>query len=245
MDVRLHRQRHPLRGFTLVELLVVAGMIALLLAILLPSLAKARESARRTACLASIRSLGLAQATYATVHKDLLVVAGEGSFDVQGSWIGLLEKEYAHSLVRRCLSDESPHFDSLNTAYSPPVYRKTSYGINNYVSPTHAPLGVEPVRKISQIRRPGDVIQFVELAETGDYSVADHVHVQYFYSPLAPQSTPGRVANQMPIGRHGGKPKDWSGMLNYSFIDGHAEPLRLRAAYENPDRNRFIPEKGP
>jgi prepilin-type N-terminal cleavage/methylation domain-containing protein/prepilin-type processing-associated H-X9-DG protein len=46
------------RAFTLVELLVVVGIIALLVGILMPGLTRARESARRTNCLANLRSVG-------------------------------------------------------------------------------------------------------------------------------------------------------------------------------------------
>jgi prepilin-type processing-associated H-X9-DG protein len=97
------------------------------------------------------------------------------------------------------------------------------------------------IYRLSQIQRPSSVIQFVELAEEGEYAVADHIHVQEFFRPLTPQATPARVSVQMPIGRHGGNEKDWSGVLNYSFFDGHAEPLPLRDAYESPSRNRFNP----
>lgn len=232
---------HRRRAFTLIELLVVVSIIALLLAVLLPSLNGARRAARGAVCMANMRSLSIAQATYAGSNEDLLVVAGDGSYDVQGSWLGLLETQGAYHGARRCPMDRSPYFRTPYTAYSPPVLRVTSYGVNNYVSPTHAPLGVQPVHKLSQIVRPSSVIQFVELAEKGNYAVADHIHVQTFFHPLSPQLTPERVSLQMPIGRHGGTPKHWKGVVNYSFFDGHAEPLSLRAAYRDPDHNRFNP----
>lgn len=242
LSKRLTRTRP---AFTLIELLVVVGIIALLVAFLLPALSSARRSAQRTQCLANVRSLGLAQALYANSQKDLLVVAGDGSYDVQGSWIGLLDRYAGHALVRQCPADKSPYFDTPFTDYTPPVYRITSFGINNYVSPTHLPLDAETISKVSQIRRPGSVIHFVELAELGDYAVADHLHVQEFYKPLTPQLTPNRVSTQMPIGRHGGREKDWSGVADYSFFDTHAESLPLNRVYTDPNRNRFNPAVNP
>jgi prepilin-type N-terminal cleavage/methylation domain-containing protein len=61
-------------GFTLVELLVVIGIIAVLIGILLPSLNKARESARKTVCLSNIRELGNAIRIYATQFKDAVPI---------------------------------------------------------------------------------------------------------------------------------------------------------------------------
>ncbi len=62
------------RGFTLVELLVVIGIIALLIGILLPSLNRARQAARQTICLTNLRQLGQAYSMYVANSKGHSVV---------------------------------------------------------------------------------------------------------------------------------------------------------------------------
>jgi len=67
------------RAFTLVELLVVIGIIALLISILLPSLAKAREQGTRTKCLSNLRSLQFAFTMYCNENKQFVPATNWGA----------------------------------------------------------------------------------------------------------------------------------------------------------------------
>lgn len=66
-------------GFTLVELLVVIGIIALLISILLPSLARARQSAQCLAGLSNLRQIGLALQMYAQENQDFLPISKDAN----------------------------------------------------------------------------------------------------------------------------------------------------------------------
>ena len=126
---------HRKRGFTLVELLVVIGIIAILVGILLPTLSRARESAKRTQCLSNLRSLAQGIHLYANVSRDWLPNSNLPGTTAQNDTTGanFVLTSFATETVRNakifhCPSDTDPIPDKIETAeYETPNSARTSY----------------------------------------------------------------------------------------------------------------------
>lgn len=77
--MRKHSTRHFRTGFTLIELLVVIAIISLLAAILFPVFSRARENARRAACMSNMKQIGLGLVQYIQDYDDRLPFYGSYS----------------------------------------------------------------------------------------------------------------------------------------------------------------------
>src|ERR1700754_4477760 len=98
----------PRKGFTLVELLVVIAIIGILVALLLPAVQQARESARRSQCQNNLKQLGIALHNYLETHRHF---PPSSTNDVeQGGWITDPLSRHLHSWVTLTL----PYVDGGN-----------------------------------------------------------------------------------------------------------------------------------
>lgn len=269
----LHLSRptvQPERAFTLIELLVVIAVTALLIGILFPALASARRAARTTKCLAQLHNIELAHTLYMNDFKERFVDSGLGHGGIgepSHAWPVLLAPYNQGPLALRSPSDTSTqwpfseggqnsglslarYLDLVTTndpgAGQSAVARWTSYGLNNYLTASHAPPPElspgAPYMRLAQVPRPHSTVHFLMMTFEGSFAVSDHTHVENWNDSGHPESS---AANEVQTNAHGGKAKTNDAIANYSFLDGHAATLKFRDVYTTPTRNSFDPEVSP
>jgi len=138
-------------GFTLVELLVVIGVIAVLAAILFPIITSATRSARKAKCVSNLRQLYLAQKIYSDDYDRTLVPARAGGV----TWCQILQPDMKSKELVLCPEDHTPQ--TVSGSEDLPH----SYGINYNL--TYNTSGAPFVFSMSTLNRTTDLLIFFDM----------------------------------------------------------------------------------
>lgn len=234
-------------GFTLIELLVVVAIIALLIAILLPSLGKAREKANTSRCLANVRGIGQAITIYMGEYNRSMPYYNIGS----SFWTNTLTQYGAGQKMRACPNADEPQAAMQGSAtaqwhgFATPPTDAGAYGFNGWI---YSPVG--PYASASgapwtyPFSRENSVIPVV-----GDSCWPDGWPMGSDAAPTLAMLDAGvgsansDMMRRWAINRHGKK------TINVTFLDNHADNVPLKdlwklkwnSNWQSPAGNIIIP----
>lgn len=240
------------RAFTLVEMLVVVGVIVVLVGLLVPALAGVQRQSRAANDLATLRSLSVAHAGYMNAHKDHFVDVGlphGGIGSPNASFVTTLRPFLDHPVALRSPLDQSSRWSADQGGTADPALgpvRITSYGMNNHLSRNYSPLAAiegpgAGSDRLGEIQRPAEMVCFLLMTEEGDFALADHPHVETWCG-LSDEQAPTIAATQVAITAVDRQRPARASLSNYAFLDGHCRTHEFDDLWTNCERNRFDPQ---
>lgn len=220
--------RNKTNAFTLIELLVVISIISLLLAIMIPTLGKIKETARAMYCGSNIRQIGIAFNNFAINNDDKIIIAKDLRNDVedQRAWnfalipyVGQKNNKDPFedkAKVFFCPSDKDPFPLGYGSYWHDVAF--TSYALNGcYVEATSrrpgCKLGPAGGYKFSSIQQPSSCMLMVETSYSYQIYDCDNPNVSHL---------------GLSEGGHHRQTSGFfhSGSMNVLFVDGHIEKLK-------------------